>query len=181
MHGGHDIVQGRVTAVFLGQVGPAEGRVVAHVGMVWIGLLQPGVAHIALKVPEVMVGIYDGLVVVHVSALSVLRPLIDQCGDHSCLCHPIDAGPAPAKDSAGGTHGSPCCPELPIPRRYDRFSGSASAASLTLAYLKPATSIDPPVRASQASDACRSASCRGSRMASGRTEVDAYGNLDPGG
>jgi hypothetical protein len=35
--------------------------------MVWIGLLEPRVAHIPLEIPEVVVGIDDGLVVIHVA------------------------------------------------------------------------------------------------------------------
>ena len=67
VHGGDDIVQRRVAAVLRRQVGPAQGGVVAHVGMLPTG--EPRIAQLALEVPEVVVGIDDGQVVVHASLL----------------------------------------------------------------------------------------------------------------
>ena len=63
VHGGDDIVQRRVAAILLGQVGSAQRRIVAHVGMLAAG--EPGIAQPALEVPEMMMGIDDGQVVVH--------------------------------------------------------------------------------------------------------------------
>ena len=65
MHGGDDVVQRCVAPILLGQVGPAQRRVVTHVGMMRIGLPQPRISEATFQVPEMVVGVDDRQVVVH--------------------------------------------------------------------------------------------------------------------
>src|SRR6185295_5672431 len=77
VHRGDDIMERGVAPVLRRQIGAPQRRVVAHVGMLAAG--QPRIAQMAFEIPEMMMGIDDGQVVVDVAhaACSVLPGKMD--------------------------------------------------------------------------------------------------------